>query len=502
MPAEQLSTTLARYVAALRERGILRAAPADADLPVSWVTCDSRDVRANTLFVCKGAAFKPEYLEAAVGGGAVAYVAETTYEANVPVVIVSDIRAALGVLANEAYSHPSHAMNVCAITGTKGKTTASYYLKSILDAQAALDARPRTPLFSTITLDDGVTAQRAVLTTPEPLDLQRHLANARSTGAREVVMEASSQALKYGRVAGMKFAVGAFLNIGEDHISPIEHPTFDDYFASKLMLFPLCETAVVNAETDHKAQVFEAARASKRTLTYAAHSANADVFAENVHRTQGGITFRAHTPRFATEVFVPTVGSYNVENALAAIACAEALGISEAAVVEGLAHAAVPGRMEVIPCPTRDVVCVIDYAHNGSELESLLTEVRESYPDRPLTVVFGATGTKGVERRIGMGKAAGRLADRLFITEDDPGNEDVRDICETIAHYAHAEGNENYRIIVDREEAVRVALTNTPEHGVLVLAGKGHEQHMLRKTRDPYEGDAALLARIFAELPQ
>ena len=504
----ELSCRLSAYGALMEQTGVLVAQRLGADPLICHVSCDSRDVVPGTLFICKGAAFKPAYLADALAAGAVAYVAESPFPGiDAPMLEVSDIRHAMGVLADRTWDHPSGRIRICALTGTRGKTTTAFCLRAILNARAARRGAPRCPLFSTIMLDDGLTSAPAKLTTPEPLDLQRHLACAVASGADTLVMEASSQALKYGRMEGVEVAVGAFLNISEDHISPIEHPTFEDYLTSKLRLFEHARHAVVNLDMDpaYLPRVREAACSCARTVTFSTRDARADVFASHIRHEEGGLAFDLHLAEQTVPVRLSLLGTYNVGNALAAVACAHILGASTEDISRGLAEVSVPGRMEV-PYASDDLSVIVDYAHNGGSLEALLRDVRAAYPGRQLTCVFGATGTKGVERRFGMGAAAGALADRVIATEDDAGMEDPAQICAQIEGAARDSAREAGRAdividtVLDREEAIRHALFDATRPAVVVLAGKGHERFMIRgDRREPYEGDAAVVERLMNE---
>ncbi|WP_206214388.1 Mur ligase family protein [Adlercreutzia sp. ZJ141] len=477
------------------------------DAPVEFATCDSRDVRANTLFVCKGAAFKREYLEAAVQAGACAYVSETRYDGIRAVALrVTDVRAAMGTIADAAWDHPSADMAVCAFTGTKGKTTSAFYLHGILSEASKVAGTPRPALLTGICFDDGVEQGSSKLTTPEPFDLQRHLANARAAGAPVFVMEASSQALKYGRMRGVAVAVGAFTNIGIDHISPIEHPTFEDYFASKLALFDLAHTAVVNLDIEepYRTSILNAARAAcERVITYSCDArahAEADVALTHATRCDGGVQVKVCTPQGNVCAHIPTPAMFNVANAVSAIACASALDIPANVMSRGLSDVTVPGRMET--CATADgrVVTIVDYAHNGMSLTALLENVRESYPDRELRVLFGATGNKGVERRADMGDAAGALADRVIVTEDDPGTEDPADIASEIVEHLEAQGLHQHEMILDREQAIRHAIFSAERPCVVAVAGKGHECTMKRAGHDdPWPTDSAVVRAAIAD---
>lgn len=510
--ASQIACRLSHYIDVLRAGGVLTSSSPDTPagaIDVSFATDDSRMARPGTLFVCKGAAFKREYLLGAIEAGAVAYVSEVDYEVSrdagrpVPCLLVNDVRRALGLLADAAYDHPSGRVKVCAFTGTKGKTTSAYYLKSVLDAHARLVGGRTAGLFSSIEFDDGENRGTSKLTTPEAFVLEQQLANAAASGMEHVVMEASSQALKYDRTLGVEFAVGAFTNIGEDHISPIEHPTFEDYFASKLKIFAQSRVAVVNLDMDRVDEVLAAAHAAgcERVITYSLSDDAADVFAGGLRHTDRGIVACVRTPRFTEDILVATPVKFNVSNALGAIACAEGLGIEREAIVHGFERLRVPGRMELYPSADGRILGVVDFAHNGMSLETMLRDLRENYPDRELAVVFGATGGKGVDRRETMGAAAGKFADRIVITEDDPGPEDPKDICATIARFVEAEGNTNWRIEMDRTEAIRTAVRETAGRALVIVTGKGHETRMLRRHgAEPCEADGPVLERALAEL--
>ena len=505
----QTTRPLQEYLDALHREGILLSSPdaTSASLTIANATDDSRDVRPQTLFVCKGATFRREYLLDAIEAGAVAYVAEQDFGVSIPAIIVSDIRRALGITADLAWNHPSEHIDICAITGTRGKTTTAYCLRSILQARAERLGLPRCPLFSTITLDDGIEVETSTLTTPEPFDLQRHIANAVASGSSALVMEASSQALKYGRMRGVELAVGAFTNISEDHISPIEHPTFEDYFASKLRLFEKARTAVVNLDMkpECRERVLSAASACERTITCSTTEAEADLRTVNIRHERGGIAFELTAGPNVPElneplaVRLPMLGLYNAENALIAAACALAVGATAADIRAGLEAVHIPGRMEIVH-QEDGLTVIVDYAHNGSSLEALLTDVRDAYPNHEVTCVFGATGTKGVERRYGMGETAGRLADRIIVTEDDPGKEDPALIAQEIEQAAREAGATNITTILDRREAARHAIEGARRPAVVILAGKGHETFVVRGTeRLPYEGDAAVIRSIVGQ---
>jgi len=490
---ERPQIPLGGYYQALLKAGLLADAdPLGADLTrtVTAVTCDSRTAVPGGLFLCKGAAFRPEYLRSALQKGCFAYVSEVDYGLG-PCIKVTDVRAAMGLLADLAWGHPSGAVEVIGITGTKGKTTTAYFIKSILDAWREKQGLPPVGLLSSIVTDDGLERRAAALTTPEPLDLQRHLWNAANAGCGYVVMEVSSQALKYGRMAGVDLAVGAFLNLGEDHISPKEHPTAEDYFRSKLKIFDHAAAAVVNLDSDRADEVLSAAGGCEQVLTYTMEGVP-------FRREGAGMAFTAHYRGAVEEFALPMTGEFNVSNALCALSVCSMLGAPVPAIRAGLARARVPGRMETYANCGRTVI--VDYAHNAMALEALLQAVRADFPGEPVTVVFGCVGGKALDRREGMGRAAGRWADRIILTEDDPAGEDVTAISQEVGRAISAVGG-SYEIVPDREEAVRLAIRDAAAPAVIVLAGKGAESTQKRANGpEPCVPDA-LLAKKYLGLP-
>ena len=476
--------TLNDYIALLEQRGLLAAPVPEAlerEAPVELVSYDSREVVPGTLFLCKGAHFRESFLHMAGEKGAVAYVSERPYlSVDLPCILVSDMRQAIAPLADKFYDHPSGKLKVIGLTGTKGKTTASYYLKFILDSYLAEQGKPDCGLVSSIETWDGAERFESHMTTPEPLELQRHFAHALEAGMEYLVMEVSSQALKYHRSLCMDFAAAAFLNIGYDHISPIEHPDFEDYFSSKLKLFRQGAVNCVNLDCGHAPRVLEAARAAGApVLTFSRRDEGADVYASQVRKEGQGLLFRARTPRYERELRLPMPGLFNVENALAAAALCEALDIPERHVYAGLARARVPGRMEVYTSADQRVTAIVDFAHNGMSFENLCRSAQAEYPGQRLVALFGSVGDKALDRRKTLGEVAGKYAHLSVITEDDSGEEDTRSICEEIASYVAAQGGA-YTIELNRGEAIRRAILDCTEPTVLLIAGKGTETYQKR----------------------
>lgn len=479
----QLEThTLGDYLQLLQKHKLLARPFAGADVTraVSLVSCDSRSVTQGTLFICKGAHFKAEYLDGAIDKGAFVYLSQEEYpKAKIPGILVTDVRRAMALLADYYYGHPSGKLNVVGITGTKGKSSTAYYLKYIFDEYRAAQGQAETAVISSIDTYDGVERFESHLTTPEPLDLERHFSHAVETGLDYVTMEVSSQALKYDRVLNVEFAAAVFLNIGNDHISPIEHPDFEDYFTSKLRIFAQTAAACVNLDSAQAQRVLEAAQAAPRIITFSQTEETATLFASQVRKSGGDILFRVKSPRYNREFRLTMPGLFNVQNALAALAVCEALGIPEQYAYAGLMKARVPGRMEIYSNADEKISAIVDYAHNRLSFEKLFQSVREEYPGRRIVTVFGCPGKKAFDRRRDLGEISGRYSDLVILTEEDAGEEPVEEICRDIARYVEAEGCD-YSIQVDRGEAIKQAIMGCEVPTILLITGKGAETRQKR----------------------
>ncbi|MDR1712791.1 MAG: UDP-N-acetylmuramyl-tripeptide synthetase [Coriobacteriales bacterium] len=487
--------TLGTYLAALKAAGLLVSSTSEIDgkLPISSVTYDSRQAGPGCLFVAKGAHFEQRYLRDALAAGAVAVLAEEGFlppEQSLALaqagalLEVTDLRRALPLLADIAWGSAWRQLQIVGITGTKGKSTTAYYVKSILDCWLTAQGQPECGLLSSIDAYDGKQRFESHITTPEVFELHQHFANATASGLQYFVMEVSSQALKYRRTDGVEFAVGAFLNIGQDHISDIEHSDFKDYLQAKLRLFAQCRTAVVNADTAEAASVLAAARQAPQLVTFSASTATRscaepDLLACDIVSRTTGVEFTARDASGAAERFVlGMTGLFNVENALAAICCARALGVPEGFIHQGLQQARAGGRMELFETASGAIV-LVDYAHNEMSFQALFDSVAAEYPGRRCSIVFGCPGEHAFQRRRDLGLAAGQHCAMTYLTEEDPRSEDVHQIsCEIAAYVAEAGGA--CRIIDDREEAICTALDEADAQTVVLITGKGRETRQKR----------------------
>lgn len=455
---------------------------------ICGVAIDSRKATPGCLFICKGAAFKPAFLASALENGAVAFLCQGEADEcddlripaelaqiapNVPAIVAADVRRAMAFVSKAAYRDPSEALDVVGITGTKGKSTTSYMLRYILNA-----AGIETSMLGSIVTDDGADSYESHNTTPESPDLWRHLNNTVVSGRKHMVMEVSSQGLKYDRVLGLNFDIACFLNIGRDHISPAEHPDFEDYFESKLKIFKQCKTAVVNLGTDSLDRVLDAAKVAPRVITTSATRTDADYYATNIQSSNGTLSFEATEvktgEKYAIELGIS--GLFNVDNALCAIACARELGIEWPAICQGLATVRVPGRMATFASKDGHVLGIVDYAHNELSFKAFFSSVRAEYPERRIIAVFGAAGSRAYDRRHVLPEVASQYADLIVYTEDDPTYEKVEDICAQMA--SNTPESVEHTIICNREQAFAYAAKRAfddPRPAVVVALSRGSE---------------------------
>lgn len=483
--------TLKTYVERLKQQLLVtdwNLTEKQLNTPVEHLTYDSQEARPQTLFICKGAHFKTEYLKDAIKAGAFCYVSENPrlreelgeMAFSCGVILVKDVRLAMRELASIFYKEPWRELTLIGTTATKGKSTTTYFLRQILDLWLEKQGKPRSAVVSGIDTYDGVESFESHLTTPEILPLLRHLRNAVESGIEYLSMEVSSQALKYQRVRGIEFDYGIFLNISEDHISENEHRDFDDYFESKLQLFSQCETAVVNLQSDHIDEILLCAESCPRLITIG-NTAEATLSADHIRRQDGMTKFTVRTPHWEREISMTMPGLFNVENALAAIAVSWDLGVEPDIIAQALKDAKVSGRMEAFTNEKRGVTVVVDYAHNRLSFEKLYSSAATEYDGKKIVGIFGCPGTKAQARRRELPEVAGKYASKIYVTEEDPGEESLAQINAEIAFYVKKQGCA-VEIVEDREECIRRAIEEAEPDTVILLTGKGRETRQKRGT--------------------
>lgn len=468
------------YIEFLKKENLIEDSSANIEkiqnTVIEVIAHNSKNVTADTLYICKGLNYKPNYLDEAITNGAVCYIAEkeNVTRPEFPHIIVKDIRKALAVISCVFYDFPAEKINMIGLTGTKGKSTTAYYIKSILDNYMKQQGMPNTAILSSIDTYDGKNFKESLITSPESIDLQEHIYNSVDCQMQNFVMEVSSQALKLSRVANVLYQVGVFLNISEDHISTIEHPNFEDYFASKLKFFDQVETACINLDSDYIDTILAHSKKAKKVLTFSTKNESADIYGYHIQKQgHSNISFRVKTPFFEEDMLLTMPGLFNVENALAAISVAICLGIPFSNIYEGLKVAKASGRMESHISHDGSIIVIVDYAHNKLSFEKLYESTKQEYPDKKIITVFGCPGGKAQLRRRDLGVLSGKNSTISYLTAEDPGPESTLDICKEIASYIEQEHG-SYQIIEDRGEAIRKAILENP-NSVILITGKGNE---------------------------
>ena len=443
------------------------------DKEITGIYNDSRKVTENSLFICiKGAVSDGHSYAAQVAEkGASVIVVQDPVEVpeSVTVIQVEDSRYAMALIAAAWYDYPADKLRVIGITGTKGKTTTTYMIRSILEA-----AGHKVGLIGTIEAIIGDKVIPACNTTPESMTVQEYFAEMVKIGCDSVVMEVSSQGLMLHRTAGIPFEIGIFTNLEPDHIGPAEHSSFEEYLECKSRLFKQCKLGILNADDKHLEDILKGHTCQVETYGF---SEKADFRATDSKLVSKpgylGIDYHVSGKRnFQVEIDIP--GKFSVYNSLAAIAVCDHFGVTDANIVSALSQAKVKGRIEMIKV-SDDFTLMIDYAHNAMALESLLTTLKEYHPKR-LVCLFGCGGNRSKSRRYEMGEVAGKLADFTIITSDNPRFEEPEAILADIES-AISKTDGKYIKITDRKEAIAYAIHHGQPGDVIVLAGKGHEDY-------------------------
>lgn len=468
------------------------------DVDITTVAYDSRRVERGSLFICiKGAvADGHRFAEAAVNKGASVLVVEddVTVPENVTVIRVEDSRYALACISAEYFGNPADKLKVIGITGTKGKTTTTYLVKSILDS-----AGHKCGLVGTIETIIGDKVIKASNTTPESYVLQDYFKQMVDCGCDCVVMEVSSQGLMLHRTAGFTFEIGIFTNIEPDHIGPHEHKDFNDYLHCKSLLFKQCRHGIVNIDDKHADYIIN--NASCDIVTYG-FSEKADFRAANTKLVSGkgylGIDYDLQgKENMRVEIDLP--GKFSVYNSLTAIAICSYFGIDSNTICDALKDAKVKGRIEMIKV-SDDFTLMIDYAHNAMSLESLLTTLREYNPTR-LVCLFGCGGDRSRDRRFSMGEVSGKLADLSVITSDNPRTEEPLAIIDDIL-VGIKKTTGKYTVIPDRRKAIEWVIHNGQPGDIIVLAGKGHEDYQEINGVKHHLDEREVIAQVLAGIKQ
>ncbi|WP_057881029.1 UDP-N-acetylmuramoyl-L-alanyl-D-glutamate--2,6-diaminopimelate ligase [Companilactobacillus kimchiensis] len=507
-----MSLKISSAIEILKKHDLLvSSSVSNENLEVTNISYNSKEDQKNGIFFCKGNKFKAEYLDQAIKNGAQIYVAEKEFSQDVDRLIVKDASKALALLSAKFYGNPEDDLFIVAFTGTKGKTTTSYFLYDILNR-----AYPKqVGLFSTVDRIVGPKPEdkfKSDLTTPESMELFRDMRRCVDNGFKYLVMEVSSQAYKKNRVYGLQFDIGGFLNITPDHIGPNEHPTYADYLNCKKQLMINSKINIINRQTNDYDTVYAAAKQTSddkdiyrfakdevgdtdfsirnkesnlndSVFTYTAESDKAEDLQEH-----GQYTYQ-----------LGLVGDFNELNAGAAITAAKIIGIKNEVIVDSLKSAFVPGRMEHINTNSHGTIFV-DYAHNYASMNALLSFLKREYPESKVKVVVGSPGDKGVSRRDGFAQVLTELADSAILTTDDPGFEDPAAICKQIDDKIDHTRVE-VKTVLDREKAIREMISSSNNDDIVVLAAKGNDAYQKTKGVDvPYASDPVVARKILKDI--
>lgn len=467
----------------------------DLDLEISDIFYDSRKCIKNSVFVClKG--YNEDghgFIDSAIANGAVAVVIsdDVSIEGEITVVKVEDTREALAFMSAEFFENPASQLKTVAITGTKGKTTVSCMVRTVLQK-----AGIKTGVIGTlgVIIDENVT--KTVNTTPESYEIQRFLRKMVDSGCKCAVMEASSLGLKWHRMDGFVFDYGVFTNFSMDHIGGNEHESMGEYLACKSLLFQRCRLGLINIDDKNYREILNGHTCRVEAYGF---SRDADIIAfnEKLISQNGyvGIHFET-TGKENLSVDVDIPGKFSIYNALAAISVCRHFDVPKDAITSGLNEVKVKGRIESVPVPG-NFTLLIDYAHNALSMENILTTLREYRPNRLITL-FGAGGDRPKVRRYEMGEVSGKLSDLSVVTADNSRNENVMDIISDI-EVGLKKTRGKFIVIPDRREAIKYCLSIAKDNDIIVLAGKGHEDYQEINGRKIHFDEREIVADILKE---
>ena len=444
---------------------------ADLETEISNVSYDSRETRPGDLFVAMTgfATDGHKFIGKAREAGAAVVLCEQKPDDGIPYVLVENSRRALAVIGANFFGHPADGMVMTAVTGTNGKTTTTYLLKAVLEQAKGA----KVGLIGTNQNMIGDQVLPTERTTPESFEVQKLFTEMRAAGCTHVVMEVSSHALYLDRVYGVRYAVGIFTNLTQDHLD--FHKTMEAYCDAKAILFQNCSVGVYNADDPWAERLMR--DATCRKFSYA-RLADADLRAENINLGSDHVSFDAVTKDERVKIRVGIPGKFMVYNTLDVLGAAAQLGVSlseSSAILAKVPH--VKGRVEVVPTPGKNYTILIDYAHSPDGLSNVLSSVKEFSKGRTVAV-FGCGGDRDKTKRPKMGKIASDIADFVVVTSDNPRTEVPGEIIQDILA-GMADAKIPYVVMEDRVEAIHWAIDHAESGDVIVLCGKGHETYQV-----------------------
>lgn len=448
-----------------------------SEVMVSDIAYNSKKAFGGVLFVCMRGAISDghKYARDAYERGARLFICERDIglPEDAVCITVKNAREALAIISANFFDHPERKLFLIGITGTKGKSSTCAMIFHALNSCGI-----RTGSIGTYGVCIGDAIEATENSTPESYELYRIFDKMLQAGIDTVVMEVSSQAIYQERIRGLIFDIAVMTNLSPDHIGKYEHPDFEHYKNCKKELFRRCKYAVFNRDDPYYEEF--ASQAVCEQVSYSAFG-DADFYAQNIEKSavdgRFGISFSAYDKRKDKEasIALPFPGIYSVYNALAAIAVCRSRGIKLHSFSEAAHNVSIPGRFEYVETNDTGVSYIIDCAHTGTSLRSVLAAIYEYHPRR-IICVFGSVGGRSELRRHELGEAANKYADHSVITSDNPDNEDPEIICRAIASRMDSD---RYEIIIDREAAVKRAVGMAQSGDVVLFAGKGHENYQL-----------------------
>lgn len=443
-----------------------------SDTEITGLTCNSREVKEGFAFICINGTNVDghQFAKTALEMGASVIVCERDLGLSNQVV-VDDTHAVYAEMSANWFHNPADKLKLVGVTGTNGKTSVVYMLKSILEANG-----DKVGVIGTIQNMVGDRVVSANNTTPGAYELNSLFAQMVDEGCKYAVMEVSSHALDQKRVHNLNFEVAAFTNLTQDHLD--YHITMDNYFDAKCKLFGMCKTAVVNIDDAYGKLLAD--KLDKKVVSYAVKQDSSTFTAKDVTYRPDSVKYQMVGYNFINKITVGTGGKFTVYNSMCAVACALELGISMSVITNALSEMhGVKGRAEVVPT-NKDFTVIIDYAHTPDGLENILSTFKEFRESR-LVVVFGCGGDRDKTKRPIMGEIAARLADFIIVTSDNPRSEEPLSIIDDIVAGMNC-SKKKYKIIENRAEAVKFAIETAEKNDIIVLAGKGHETYQILST--------------------
>lgn len=434
-----------------------------ADLKIKGITNDSRKVKKDYLFI--NTHNNPIYNDDAVNNGALAVVSSYDFGFDNQIIVDNPIKA-FGQISAKWFGNPADDLILLGVTGTNGKTSVTYMLKAILEK-----AGHKVGLIGTIQNLIGDEIIPSINTTPNAYYLNELFAIMKEKGCKYVIMEVSSHGLAQENVLGLNFKVAMFTNLTQDHLD--FHKNMENYYLAKKQLFKMCETAVINVDDDYGRRLLRDTDCEK--LTYSLEN-DSNYIAKGIKYNPTGVDYELLAESLS-HIKVNTAGKFTVYNSLCAIACALKIGIPLNTVADALKELkGVKGRAEVVP-NTKDFTVIIDYAHTPDGLKNILRTFKECNKNR-LIVLFGCGGDRDKTKRSIMGDIASHYADFVIVTSDNPRTEDKSEIIKDILKGIQ-NNQSSYKVIEERQDAIKFALSIAKKDDIIVLAGKGHETYQI-----------------------